>query len=259
MFYQKYKKFILPIAVLPIILLLWELSIKVFNIPSYLLPSPRALLGYIIKLFSSGTIIPHILITLKEIFLGTAIGIVLGLILGYIMAKIQLVERLIMPFVIILQTAPKISLAPLFILWLGLGIESKVVLVILVVMFPIMINQVLAIRTIDKNIYNLMKVLNATKLQIFFKIELPYSFEMLMSGIKLAITQAVTGAVIGEMIGAKAGLGYLLTLGSETYDISMILSSVIVLSFIGLFLYEMFNLLENKTLYWKEDSSNNNN
>ncbi|WP_234945650.1 ABC transporter permease [Anaerosphaera aminiphila] len=211
------------------------------------------------KLFSSGTIVPHILITLKEILLGTLIGVLLGLVLGYIMAKIRIIEKLIMPLVVILQTAPKISLAPLFILWLGLGIESKIVLVVLVVMFPVMINEVLAIRTIDKNVYDLMSVLKSNKIQVFFYIELPYSFEMLISGIKLAMTQAVTGAVIGEMIGAKAGLGYLLTLGSETYDISMILSSVIILSFIGLFLYEIFNILENKVLYWKATDINTTN
>lgn len=94
-----------------------------------------------------------------------------------------------MPFVIIIQTAPKISLAPLFILWMGLGIESKAALVILVVSFPIMINEVSAIRSIEDNVYNLMKVLKASKWQTFCKIEVPYSIEMMLSGIKLALTQ----------------------------------------------------------------------
>ena len=172
------------------------------------------------------------------------IGIVIGLVLGYIMAKIRFIERLIMPFVIIIQTAPKISLAPLFILWMGLGIESKAA-------FPIMINEVSAIRSIEDNVYNLMKVLKASKWQTFCKIEVPYSIEMMLSGIKLALTQAMTGAVIGEMIGAKAGLGYLLTLGSETYDIKMILNAVILLSVIGLALYLISELIEKKALYWK--------
>ena len=178
-------------------------------------------------------------------------AVVIGLILGYIMAKIRFIERLIMPFVIIIQTAPKISLAPLFILWMGLGIESKAALVILVVSFPIMINEVSAIRSIEDNVYNLMKVLKASKWQTFCKIEVPYSIEMMLSGIKLALTQAMTGAVIGEMIGAKAGLGYLLTLGSETYDIKMILNAVILLSVIGLALYLISELIEKKALYWK--------
>ena len=132
---------------------------------------------------------------------------------------------------------------------MGLGIESKAALVILVVSFPIMINEVSAIRSIEDNVYNLMKVLKASKWQTFCKIEVPYSIEMMLSGIKLALTQAMTGAVIGEMIGAKAGLGY--TLGSETYDIKMILNAVILLSVIGLALYLISELIEKKALYWK--------
>ena len=204
-----------------------------------------------VKLFVSGDVMKHIRVTMEEILVGTVIGIVIGLVLGYIMAKIRFIERLIMPFVIIIQTAPKISLAPLFILWMGLGIESKAALVILVVSFPIMINEVSAIRSIEDNVYNLMKVLKASKWQTFCKIEVPYSIEMMLSGIKLALTQAMTGAVIGEMIGAKAGLGYLLTLGSETYDIKMILNAVILLSVIGLALYLISELIERKALYWK--------
>ncbi len=251
MFYQRYRKIILPVLVFPIILILWELYIKGFNVPNYLLPRPLDLFYGMIDLFRIGNVMKHIWITLQEIFVGTAIGMVIGLVLGYVMAKVRFFEKVIMPFVIIVQTAPKISLAPLFILWMGLGIESKAALVILVVSFPIMINQVTAIRSIDDNAYNLMKVLKGSKWQTFWHIELPYSLEMLLSGIKLALTQAMTGAVIGEMIGAKAGLGYLLTLGSETYDIKMILNAVILLSVIGLALYMISELIEQKALYWK--------
>ena len=236
---------------LPLFLIVWELYIRIFHVPNYLLPGPAELANSMVKLFVSGDVMKHIRVTMEEILVGTVIGIVIGLVLGYIMAKIRFIERLIMPFVIIIQTAPKISLAPLFILWMGLGIESKAALVILVVSFPIMINEVSAIRSIEDNVYNLMKVLKASKWQTFCKIEVPYSIEMMLSGIKLALTQAMTGAVIGEMIGAKAGLGYLLTLGSETYDIKMILNAVILLSVIGLALYLISELIEKKALYWK--------
>ena len=216
MFYRKYRKTILPALFLPLFLIVWELYIRIFHVPNYLLPGPAELANSMVKLFVSGDVMKHIRVTMEEILVGTVIGIVIGLVLGYIMAKIRFIERLIMPFVIIIQTAPKISLAPLFILWMGLGIESKAALVILVVSF-----------------------------------EVPYSIEMMLSGIKLALTQAMTGAVIGEMIGAKAGLGYLLTLGSETYDIKMILNAVILLSVIGLALYLISELIEKKALYWK--------
>ena len=228
MFYRKYRKTILPALFLPLFLIVWELYIRIFHVPNYLLPGPAELANSMVKLFVSGDVMKHIRVTMEEILVGTVIGIVIGLVLGYIMAKIRFIERLIMPFVIIIQTAPKISLAPLFILWMGLGIESKAALVILVVSFPIMINE-----------------------QTFCKIEVPYSIEMMLSGIKLALTQAMTGAVIGEMIGAKAGLGYLLTLGSETYDIKMILNAVILLSVIGLALYLISELIEKRALYWK--------
>ena len=241
MFYRKYRKTILPALFLPLFLIVWELYIRIFHVPNYLLPGPAELANSMVKLFVSGDVMKHIRVTMEEILVGTVIGIVIGLVLGYIMAKIRFIERLIMPFVIIIQTAPKISLAPLFILWMGLGIESKAALVILVVSFPIMINEVSAIRSIEDNVYNLT----------FCKIEVPYSIEMMLSGIKLALTQAMTGAVIGEMIGAKAGLGYLLTLGSETYDIKMILNAVILLSVIGLALYLISELIETKALYWK--------
>lgn len=252
MVYRKYRNIILPVLFLPVLLILWELYISIFHIESYLLPRPLDLAKSLVILFTSGNAVSHILITLKEILIGTAAGIIIGLVLGYIMAKIKFIERLIMPFVIIIQTAPKISLAPLFILWMGLGIESKVALVILVVSFPVMINQVSALRSIEDNVYNLMYILKANKFQVFRYVELPYSIEMMLSGIKLALTQAMTGAVIGEMIGAKAGLGYLLTLGSETYDIKMILNSVILLSAIGLALYLISEFIERKALYWKE-------
>lgn len=251
MFYRKNRKIILPVIFFPLFIIIWEGYIKIFHVSSYVLPSPYTLLVSFIELFAEGTIWPHIAVTMQEILLGTMTGIIIGLILGYIMAKIKILERLIMPFVIIIQTAPKISLAPLFILWMGLGIESKAALVILVVSFPIMINEVSAIRSIDPNVYNLMKILKANPWQRFVKIELPYSLEMLLSGIKLALTQAMTGAVIGEMIGAKAGLGYLLNLGRETFDIKLILNAVILLSAIGLLLYLLSDFLEKHILYWK--------
>jgi NitT/TauT family transport system permease protein len=135
MLYHKHRKVILPLAVLPIVLIIWELYIKLFNVPNYLLPNPYDLLISMITLFTSGGVWKHISITLREILVGSAIGAAIGLLLGYVMAKVKLIEKMVMPFVIIVQTAPKISLAPLFILWMGLGIESKAALVILVVLF----------------------------------------------------------------------------------------------------------------------------
>lgn len=245
------RKVLLPLLFFPIIIILWKAYIALFNVPDYLLPQPEALLQTTIDLLVKGDMLYHIYITLKEVFIGIIIGIFSGLIVGYIVAKSRYIEKLIMPFVLIVQTAPKISLAPLFILWFGLGLESKIALVILVVLFPVMVNEIVVIRSIDKNMYNLMKILNSTSFQKFYHIELPYSLEAILSGIKVAVTQAITGAVIGEMIGAKAGLGYLLILGNETYDIKLVLSSIFVLSIVGLILYIIAEKIEKRFLIWK--------
>lgn len=156
-----------------------------------------------------------------------------------------------MPLILIIQIAPKISLAPLFILWFGLGIQSKIALVILVVSFPIMVNQYTAFKQIDIRYIELLKILKASKFQKFISLELPFAFSAIISGIKVSVTQAITAAVIGEMMGAKSGLGYLLTYGNEMYDINIILSSVITLSIIGLVLYYMATYIEKKVLYWR--------
>lgn len=230
---------------------LWSAAVKIFQIPEYYLPAPSAFLAYLINFFQTGNLMKHIIVTMQEVLVGTAIGIGIGMLCGYLIAKSELCNHLFMPIVLIMQISPKISIAPLFILWFGLGLQSKIALVALVVSFPIMINESTAIKQIDKDFRNMMQILKASRWQIFKKLEFPCAMNAVLSGIKVAVTQAITAAVIGEMMGAKSGLGYLLTNGSEMYDLNMILSSVFILSLIGLCLYYLFQMIEDKALSWK--------
>lgn len=245
------KKIIYPLILLVFILVVWEVGVQISHVPNYILPSPIKLMTYFTTYLITGDLLMNTWVTLQEIFIGTFWGIIVGVILGYIVAKVHLVERLLMPLILVVQIAPKISLAPLFILWFGLGIQSKVALVILVVSFPIMVNQHTALKQIDRRYVEFLSILKASKRQKFISLELPFTFSAIMSGVKVSVTQAMTGAVIGEMMGAKAGLGYLLTYGNEMYDINIILSSVIALSLIGLILYYVAVLIEKKVLYWR--------
>lgn len=245
------KKVLYPFIFLIVILFIWDISVKITQTPSYLLPTPINLINYFTDYLIHGDLLSNAWITIKEIFIGTFWGIIVGILLGYLLAKIKVFERLMMPLILIVQIAPKISLAPLFILWFGLGIGSKIALVILVVSFPIMVNEHSALKQIDVSYIEFLEILNASKLQRFISLELPITLSAIISGIKVAVTQAMTGAVIGEMMGAKAGLGYLLVYGSEMYDINIILSAIIALSFIGLFLYYLAAFIEVKLLYWR--------
>ena len=245
------KRILYPAMLLIAILALWQALVQILGVPSYLLPSPVELARQYAGYATSGVIGANLWATLEEVIIGTYWGIVLGVALGYLIAKVRVAEKLLMPIILVAQVAPKISLAPLFVLWFGLGIGSKVALVILVVAFPVMVSENAALRGIDRGYHDMLTILGATRMQRFTKLELPLVFASMMTGVKVSLTQAMTGAVIGEMIGAKSGLGYLLTYGNEMYDIGIILCSVITLSLIGLVMYYLAELIERKVLYWR--------
>ncbi|MEK3721457.1 ABC transporter permease [Paenibacillus sp. FSL H8-0034] len=246
------RKSLLVLATLIVFIGLWQAYVSVFHIPVQILPGPLLFLSKFLNIMAMGDMSTHIGLTLYEIFVGFLIGCVLGLLFGYLLAKSVLLERMFTPYIVLVQIAPKISIAPLFLLWFGLGATSKIALVILVVFFPIMVNTIVGIRSVESNMQDLLHILKANRWQRFWTVEIPYSLPSIMSGVKVSTTYAITGAVIGEMIGAKAGLGYLVILGSETYDINLILTAVLLLSVIGLVLYLLSNVLEKRLLRWHE-------
>jgi NitT/TauT family transport system permease protein len=246
------RKSLLVLATLLVSIGIWQAYVSVFHIPVQILPSPLLFLSKFLKIMAMGDMGTHIGITLYEILIGFLIGCALGLLFGYLLAKSVLLERLFTPYIVLVQIAPKISIAPLFLLWFGLGATSKIALVILVVFFPIMVNTIVGIRSVESNMQDLLNILKANRWQRFWTVEIPYSLPSIMSGVKVSTTYAITGAVIGEMIGAKAGLGYLVILGSETFDINLVLTAVLLLSLIGLALYLLSALLEKRLLRWHE-------
>lgn len=246
------RKTAITVSTLIIFILMWQAYVSLSGVAAHILPGPRLFLSKFIDILMMNNIGQHIGTTLYEIAVGFLIGCAAGLFFGYLLAKSELMERLITPYIVLAQITPKISIAPLFILWFGLGATSKIALVILVVFFPIMVNTIIGIRSVESNMKDLLHVLRANPWQRFFTVEIPYSLPSIMSGIKVSTTYAITGAVIGEMIGAKAGLGYLVILGSETYDINLILTAVLLLSLMGLVLYLLCDYAEKKLLHWHE-------
>ncbi|WP_191559517.1 ABC transporter permease [Metabacillus idriensis] len=246
------RKTILTVATFILFLLSWQAYVSLFTVPAHILPAPIQFFQEFIRYFASGDIYSHIGTTLYEIIAGFFIGTFSGLVIGYLVAKNKFLERIITPYVILLQTIPKISIAPLFLLWFGLGVSSKIALVALVVFFPIMINFIVGLRSVEKNMGDLLTILRANRWQKFISVEMLIALPFIMSGVKVATTYAITGAVIGELIGAQSGLGYLVILGSETYDINLILIAVVILCIIGIVLYLFVDFLEKKIIYWNK-------
>lgn len=231
---------------------IWHLYVKIKDVPAYILPSPIKVFQSLVKLFSEGTVWPHLWTTGYEVILGFLIGSLLGMALGYLFGKVDVLKTALMPYLIFFQTAPKIALVPLFIVWFGIGLVSKVVLIISMVVFPVLSGMMLGLESMPSDVRNLMKILKANGIQIFTKVELPYSLPALFSGFKVGMVQAVIGAIVAEWMSGKQGLGYILTYSSSTYDTPMLLAGIIVTILLGIVTYEAVNVLEEKVLYWHE-------
>lgn len=231
---------------------LWWGSTAVFRVPAYLVPSPPALAEKFWFLATQAGLFGHVPVTVFEVVVGFVIGTVVGVLAAVFFTKVPLAEMILNPLIIFVQTAPKIAIAPLLLLWLGLGATPKIVLVAIVAFFPVLSNMTSALRSIDPNYTALARILKLSAMQRLWRIELPQALPLLFAGMKVGVTLAVTAAVIGELMGARAGLGYLLSLGQETADIGLVLVAVILLSAIGYGLYLLIAVAEKRMLSWHE-------
>ena len=198
-----------------VFVLAWFIYVTVKEVPQYILPRPAEVWKSLVGMFTDGTVYPHLWATAYEVVIGFIIGSILGMALGYLFVKIDVLRTALMPYLIFFQTAPKIALVPLFVVWFGIGIVSKIILIITMVLFPVLSGMMLGLDSIPKEAKDLMKVLKASKWQIFTKIEMQYSLPALFSSFKIGIIQAVIGAIVAEWMSGKVGLGYILTLSAE--------------------------------------------
>lgn len=234
---------------------IWWIYVAVKHVPAYILPSPPKVWNSLEKMFVKGTVYPHLWTTTYEVILGFVIGAFLGIVLGYIFIKVDALKTMLMPYLIFLQTAPKIALVPLFVIWFGIGLVSKVVLIISMVLFPVLSGMMLGLESIPPDVRNLMKILKASKWQIFSQVEMQYSLPALFASMKVGIVQAVIGAIVAEWMSGKQGLGYILTYASSTYDTPMLLAGIIVTIILGIATYQVISMLEDKFLYWHESKN----
>lgn len=233
-------------------LIIWEVYVKVSGVAEYIVPSPISVLKKLFEIIVEGQIWEHFFATSIIIFIGYFIGVFLGILFGYIIEKCEILKEMLMPYLIFFQTAPKIALVPLFVIWFGLGLTSKLALIISMVFFPVMISTMSGIASVPKDMRNLMKILNGNKLQILFKIELPHSMPMIFSGLKIGMVQAIIGAIVAEWISGKVGLGYVLVFASSVFDTTLLIAGIFFTILVGIFYYEVVNILEKKILYWHE-------
>ena len=246
------------VLILAAFLLLWSAALALFSVPDYLVPSPYQLAEKTWFLVTRAGLLWHIPVTVIEIVAGYVIGVLVGIAAALVFYRAPVVEDILNPLIVFIQTAPKIAIAPLLLLWLGLDMTPKVVLVAIVTFFPILATMLSALRSMPPMLDELARILNLSPLQRIWRLELPQALPLLFSGLKVAATLAVTAAVIGELMGARAGLGYLLSLGQETSDTQLVLVSVLILSLLGYLLYLAIQAAERRLLRWHSSTDHDN-
>ena len=234
-------------------LLLWELISRLIVANPLFLAAPSQIVQAIYALTLSGEMQRHMAISAIEFALGYVIASVVGIFLGFAMASSATAKRALQPWISGLYATPTIALAPLFILWLGIGIWSKVLVVIFLVLFPVTINTEAGLRTTSERLIEMLRSFGASPRQIFFKVSLPSAMPFILAGLKLGIGRGLIGVVVAELFGSRAGLGRLISQSADAFNMPELFAGVIVLAVAGIAMTAGFGWLEKRLVPWTKD------
>ncbi len=237
-------------AVLLAMLLGWHAVVVAFRLPDFLLPSPVAVFREFLawpKLLAY-----HTWVTLLESLLGFGAAIAVAVPLAIAVVYSRALSATIYPILVLLQSAPKVALAPLFLVWVGIGISSKVLVALLVAFFPIVIDTATGLKAVEAEMLELTRILRATPMQVFLQVRLPHAMPYFFSGLKVAVTLAVVGAVTGEFVGAdNQGLGFFINQESAQGHAARVFASVVILALMGIGMFGAVALAERVLLPWR--------
>jgi ABC-type nitrate/sulfonate/bicarbonate transport system permease component len=238
-----------PVAGIVLVLLgLWEGAVRVLQVQKWLLPAPSVIA---VTLVTSWQLLwHHTLVTVLEVVLGFGLSLLCGVVLACGMALSRTLERSLYPFIIASQTIPIIVIAPLLLIWVGYGLAPKIIVVALIAFFPIVVNMVDGLQSVDPDVVHLLRILGANRWQIFVKVQLPSSLPFLFSGLRVAMAVSVIGAVIGEWVGSSQGLGYLMIRSKPQFLTERVFAAIVVLSAIGITLFALVGRLEKLAIPW---------
>jgi NitT/TauT family transport system permease protein len=229
-------------------LFLWEGAIKLFQVPDWLVPAPSQILDVIAD--KNSAMLSHTLVTLEETLLGFVLALGLGIVCAIGIVHFPLLRDTLYPTLIMFNSFPKIAIAPLFVVWIGVGIESKIANAFLTALFPIVLNTIMGLTDMDPELLELVRSMSKSRWVLFWKIRLPHSLPYLFAGCKIAIPLAVIGAIVGEFISGRSGLGYLVLSANNYFNTPMAFTALLYLVLMSLALYGMVILAEKLIVPW---------
>jgi NitT/TauT family transport system permease protein len=231
-------------------LLVWQQAAEHMLLPAYVLPAPGKVLAAWLQLLGNGALWRHVSTTVSEAMAGFAVAALIGAALAYPLARSETLSRLAAPFIATTQAMPMIALAPVLVMWFGLGISSKIIICALIVFFPVLVSTMVGLRSIDRELLDAARVLGADAWQSLFHVELPLGLRPVLGGIRLGLTLAMTGAIVGEFVASDAGLGFLMTLSRTNFDAPMVFAAALTLAAISTLLYKSVGWLEALLIDW---------
>ncbi|HDL84825.1 MAG TPA: ABC transporter permease [Candidatus Acetothermia bacterium] len=243
------KRYAATLATLAIAFALWEAGVRLFHVPVYILPPPSRIIAVFCTHFP--LLLGHAGVTLIEVALGLLFGALGGFVLAVLIFYSRTLEHALYPLIIASQMIPVFAIAPLLIIWFGYGLWPKVTVAGLIVFFPIVVNTVDGLRSVNEETIDVLRSLAATRAQIFMRVRLPASLPSLFSGLKVGVTLSVVGATIGEWVGAKRGLGYLMIQSNALLRIDLVFAAILMLSLLGLLLFGLVRIMEERLLRWR--------
>ncbi|MDO4537608.1 MAG: ABC transporter permease [Coriobacteriales bacterium] len=252
-FYRS-RRIVVPLVTLAVVLVVWEIVVRAGLVPNFMLPSPSQVALAFVQ--DAPLLLQHAGITILEAALGLALGVLVGFIIAVLMDRYELVYLALDPLITVSQTIPTVAIAPLLVLWFGYGLLPKVLLIVLTTFFPVTVSLVGGFKSVDQDMLDLMRTMNATEWQIFTRVKLPAATEQLFSGLRISATYAIVGAVIAEWLGGFLGLGVYMTRVRKSFAYDRMFAVIIVISFLSLALMKGVDALERICMPWKRAERN---
>lgn len=234
------------------LLVAWHVYVKAYGVSSFILPAPSAVWDSWMDMLASSRAWRHTWMTVYVTLVGFAWALIIGVGLGVLLGRTRWLELTLNPFIVATQVIPKVALLPLFVVWFGFGNTSKIIVAAILAFFPILTNTVLGVKSVDAGNRDVMTSLNATRWQIFRRLELPSSLPYILTGMEIGIVLAIIGAIVGEYLGGNAGLGFMLVSKMNGYETDGLFAVIIQMTLLGFFFYFATGALRRFLIPWHQ-------
>lgn len=249
------RAFVVPSWIFSLLLLLlflgiWEGYVRILGVSAFILPPPSTVMSAYVEALATRRLWFHTWITVQETALGFFFATVAGVSLGAVLGKMPRLEQTLSPFVVATQVVPKVALVPLFVVWFGFGLTPKVIIAAVLAFFPILVNTILGVKSVDRSYQEVMISLNATRWQTLTQLTFPSALPYILTGMEMGVVLAIIGAVVGEYLGGNSGLGNLAVQEMNAFNTTALFAVIIHLSLLGFAFFAMIVALRRYAIAW---------